>query len=200
MAHRVEARVPFLDLRLVEVALRLAPELKVRDGVEKWLLRHAFADVLPDYVAARRKNPMSHSSGLHERIRLFRPLFGRMYRSFGYHLAAPLQRDFSEVLKDHGYDLEAAAAARPARDLTVVEHARDLLGALRWNLQHTAMRVHRRERRRRPLTVRKATTRGDVVSSKGVTSSLWVAPPGVATAPRALGGAGCSASSRTTRR
>lgn len=141
MAHRVEARVPFLDLRLVEVALRLAPELKVRDGVEKWLLRHAFADVLPDYVAARRKNPMSHSSGLHERIRLFRPLFGRMYRSFGYHLAAPLQRDFSEVLKDHGYDLEAAATAGPARDLTVVEHARDLLGALRWNLQHAAMRV-----------------------------------------------------------
>jgi asparagine synthase (glutamine-hydrolysing) len=64
-----------------------------------------------------------------------------MYRSFGYHLAAPLQRDFYEVLKDHGYDLEAAAAAGPARDLTVVEHARDLPGAVRWNLQHTAMRA-----------------------------------------------------------
>ena len=41
-------------------------------------MRHAFTDVLPDYVAACHENPMSHSAGLHERIRLFRPLFARM--------------------------------------------------------------------------------------------------------------------------
>jgi hypothetical protein len=29
-------------------ALRLATELTIRDGVEKWLLRHAFTDLLPD--------------------------------------------------------------------------------------------------------------------------------------------------------
>jgi len=45
------------------------------------------------------------------------------------------------VLKDHDYDLGAAvAAARPARDLTVAEHARDLAGALRWNLTHLVRR------------------------------------------------------------
>ena len=137
MGHGVEARVPFLDLAMLDLAMRIPHELKQRDGYEKWILRHAFADVLPDYVAARHKNPMSHSSGLHERIRLFRPLFPRIYRSYGYSCFAPLQRDFSEVLKDHGYDLDAAvAAARPARDLTPAEHARDLAGAVRWNLTH----------------------------------------------------------------
>jgi len=39
------------------------------------------------------------------------------------------------VLREHGYDLDAAvAAARTPRDLTPREHARDLAGALRWNL------------------------------------------------------------------
>ena len=135
MGNGVEARVPFLDLDMLELAMRIPRELKIRDGYEKWIVRHAFADILPEYVAARHKNPMSHSSGLHERIRLFRPLFPTMYRSFGYQALAPLQRDFSEVLKDHDFDLDAAVrAARPARDLTVLEHARDFAGAMRWNL------------------------------------------------------------------
>jgi asparagine synthase (glutamine-hydrolysing) len=68
-------------------------------------------------------------------------LFRRFYREAGYECFAPLQRDFSEVLRDHGFDLDAAvAAARPARDLTVAEHARDLAGALRWNLVHAVRR------------------------------------------------------------
>ncbi|MGY1710625.1 asparagine synthetase B family protein [Geodermatophilus sp. SYSU D00758] len=135
MGHGVEARVPFLDVTMLDLAMRIPQELKQRDGYEKWIVRHAFADLLPGYVAARHKNPMSHSSGLHERIRLFRPLFPRIYRGYGYGCAAPLQRDFSEVLKDHGYDLDAAvAAARAPRDLTLAEHARDLAGAVRWNL------------------------------------------------------------------
>ena len=137
MSHRVEARVPFLDPTMLELAMCLPREFLMRDGYEKWILRRAFADVLPDYVLARHKNPMSHSSGLHERIRLFRPLFRRFYREAGYECFAPLQRDFSEVLRDHGHDLDAAvAAARPARDLTAREHARDLAGAVRWNLVH----------------------------------------------------------------
>jgi asparagine synthase (glutamine-hydrolysing) len=141
MSQCVEARVPFLDPAMLELAMRLPRELKIRDGYEKWILRHAFADALPDYVLARHKNPMSHSSGLHERVRLFRPLFRRFYREAGYECFAPLQRDFSEVLRDHGFDLDAAvAAARPARDLTVAEHARDLAGALRWNLVHAVRR------------------------------------------------------------
>ena len=73
-----------MDLSLVRLAMRLPIELKLRDGQEKWILRHAFSEILPDYVRLRPKNPLSHSSGLHERVRLYRSLFPRIYRSFGY--------------------------------------------------------------------------------------------------------------------
>ncbi|NLU79717.1 asparagine synthetase B [Micromonospora sp. HNM0581] len=134
MAFGVEARVPFLDLALVELAMRLPIDLKLRDGQEKWIVRRAFADMLPDYVRRRPKNPMSYSSGLHERARLYKPLFARLHRSYGYHLLEPVRRDFDSVLTRCGNDLEAALAAGRARpDYTILEHARDLVGAARWN-------------------------------------------------------------------
>ncbi|HEY1640279.1 MAG TPA: asparagine synthase-related protein [Streptosporangiaceae bacterium] len=134
MGHAVEARVPFLDLALVELAMRLPMDLKVRDGQEKWIVREAFADVLPAYIRERPKNPMSHSSGLHERARLYKPLFPRLHRALGYDQCAPVRRDFSPVLEACGNDLDralAAAAARP--DYSARERLRDLAGAARWN-------------------------------------------------------------------
>jgi asparagine synthase (glutamine-hydrolysing) len=134
MGHGVEARVPFLDPALIELALRLPGRLKVRDGVEKWILRQAFADVLPDYVRTRPKKPMSHSSGLHERARMYKPLFARMHRSFGYDLHQPVRRDFSILLARCGNDLDLAlASSLTAGDYSAREHARDLVGAARWN-------------------------------------------------------------------
>jgi asparagine synthase (glutamine-hydrolysing) len=134
MGQGVEARVPFLDLALVRLAMQLPMELKLRDGQEKWILRHAFADVLPSYVRQRPKNPLSHSSGLHERVRLYRSQFPRIYRSYGYELLGPMRRDFSIVLEEHGLDLDRAlrgATSQP--DYSIADHARDLAGALRWN-------------------------------------------------------------------
>lgn len=134
MAHGVEARVPFLDLSVVELAMRLPLDVKLRDGQEKWIVRRAFADVLPSYVRQRPKNPMSYSSGLHERARLYKPLFARLHRSFGYDLLEPVRRDFDSVLTRCGNDLDRAIAEGIARpDYTVLEHARDLVGAARWN-------------------------------------------------------------------
>jgi asparagine synthase (glutamine-hydrolysing) len=47
---------------------------------------------------------------------------------------APVRRDFSVVLSQHGHDLDRALAEASARtDYTIAEHARDLAGALRWN-------------------------------------------------------------------
>jgi asparagine synthase (glutamine-hydrolysing) len=140
MGHGVEARVPYLDLSLVELAMRLPVSLKVRDGQEKWIIRQAFADLLPDYITLRPKNPMSHSSGLHERARLYKPLFPVLHRSFGYDLLEPVRRDFSVVLSQSGHDLDLALAHSTARpDYTAREHARDMAGALRWNAT-TALR------------------------------------------------------------
>jgi asparagine synthase (glutamine-hydrolysing) len=151
MGNGVEARVPYLDPEVVELAMRLPLSLKVRHGQEKWIMRQAFADVLPDYILRRPKNPMSHSSGLHERARLYRARFARMHRSFGYDLLEPVRRDFSVVLDRCDLDIDRAIAATTARrDYTAAEHARDLAGALRWNtaaaLGHRASTArHRRQ-------------------------------------------------------
>jgi asparagine synthase (glutamine-hydrolysing) len=134
MGQGVEVRVPFLDLALVRLAMRLPIELKLRDGQDKWILRHAFADILPPYVRQRPKNPLSHSSGLHERVRLYRSQFPRIYRSFGYDRLGPMRRDFSVVLEEHGLNLDLALHDIDTRpDYSVADHARDLAGALRWN-------------------------------------------------------------------
>lgn len=149
MREGVEVRAPFLDPEMVSSAMQIPMDLKVRDGREKWILRHAFADELPDYVLQRPKNPMSHSSGLHERARLFKPLFARHYRDAGYDALGPMRRDFSVVLGQEGYDVDRAVAAIAARaDYTAAEHARDLVGALRWNAV-SAVRAARRGARAR---------------------------------------------------
>jgi asparagine synthase (glutamine-hydrolysing) len=55
MAHSLEVRVPFLDRVLGDVASRISSSLKLRDGVGKWVLKHALRDLLPDEVLFRPK-------------------------------------------------------------------------------------------------------------------------------------------------
>lgn len=55
MAAGVEARVPFLDLDLVEFAARIPPELKQRGGAGKWVLKKAMEPYLPRDVIYRPK-------------------------------------------------------------------------------------------------------------------------------------------------
>jgi asparagine synthase (glutamine-hydrolysing) len=54
MAHAVEARVPLLDHRLVELAFSLDGSDLIRRGETKSVLRRALADLLPPTVAERR--------------------------------------------------------------------------------------------------------------------------------------------------
>jgi len=119
---------------VVELALRLPLALKVRDGQHKWVLREAFADVLPDEIRHRPKNPMSYSTGLHDRARLFKPMFPRQHRAYGYDRHQPVRRDFDHVLLECGHDLDRALSTVD-RDYRLDERVRDLAGALRWNLQ-----------------------------------------------------------------
>ena len=55
MAHSLEARVPLLDHKLIEFAATVPPELRLRDGTTKYLLKRALADVLPASVIDRPK-------------------------------------------------------------------------------------------------------------------------------------------------
>jgi asparagine synthase (glutamine-hydrolysing) len=54
MAHSVESRLPFLDYRLVEFALRCVPSLKLRNGWSKWILRNALVGTLPEKIRLRK--------------------------------------------------------------------------------------------------------------------------------------------------
>ena len=53
MAHSVEARVPFLDYRLVEYVLGLPDEFKLDGGVTKRVLRDAMSGILPEAIRGR---------------------------------------------------------------------------------------------------------------------------------------------------
>jgi asparagine synthase (glutamine-hydrolysing) len=67
----VEVRQPFLDEDFVRFALKINPELKVKDGVGKYSLRKSFEDLLPPEIVWRRKEPIEYGSGstkLHEII------------------------------------------------------------------------------------------------------------------------------------
>ena len=54
MAHSLEARVPFLDYRLVELCFSLPGGELVGGGQTKAVLRRALGDLLPPVVRARR--------------------------------------------------------------------------------------------------------------------------------------------------
>lgn len=54
MASGVEARLPFLDYRLVEFCLGLPEDFKLRDGWTKRVLREGMRDRLPERVRLRR--------------------------------------------------------------------------------------------------------------------------------------------------
>jgi asparagine synthase (glutamine-hydrolysing) len=68
MAHGLEARVPFLDTDMIALAADIAPSLKLKttDGtfVEKWILRKAFEDLLPDDIVWRDKAQFDEGSGI----------------------------------------------------------------------------------------------------------------------------------------
>jgi asparagine synthase (glutamine-hydrolysing) len=54
MAHSLEARVPFLDYRVVEFAYTVPTDLKLNGSWTKWIVRKAAEPVLPAEVAWRR--------------------------------------------------------------------------------------------------------------------------------------------------
>ena len=65
MAWGIEGRVPFLDKEFIDVAMRLNPKDKMINGerMEKWIIRKAFEDLLPESVAWRQKEQFSDGVG-----------------------------------------------------------------------------------------------------------------------------------------
>ena len=59
MATSLEARVPYLDNEVVDLALSIPSRLKLRGGVRKWILKKAFAARLPAAILQRGKEGFS---------------------------------------------------------------------------------------------------------------------------------------------
>lgn len=57
MAHSIEGRFPFLDYRVVEFASRLSPQLKMKVLNEKYLLKAAVGELIPQAIRNRHKQP-----------------------------------------------------------------------------------------------------------------------------------------------
>ncbi|MBK7761797.1 MAG: asparagine synthase B [Bacteroidetes bacterium] len=64
-AWGIEGRVPFLDKEFMDVAMRLNPKDKMagEGKMEKWILRKAFEDYLPESIAWRQKEQFSDGVG-----------------------------------------------------------------------------------------------------------------------------------------
>ncbi|WP_291966038.1 asparagine synthase B [Maribacter sp.] len=64
-AWGIEGRVPFLDKEFMDVAMRINPEDKMINGerMEKWVVRKAFEDMIPESVAWRQKEQFSDGVG-----------------------------------------------------------------------------------------------------------------------------------------
>ena len=64
-AWGIEGRVPFLDKEFMDVAMRINPKDKMitADRMEKWVLRKAFEQYLPESVAWRQKEQFSDGVG-----------------------------------------------------------------------------------------------------------------------------------------
>lgn len=67
MSWGIEGRVPFLDKEFIDVAMRLNPQDKMvnkaEGKMEKWILRKAFEDLLPESIAWRQKEQFSDGVG-----------------------------------------------------------------------------------------------------------------------------------------
>jgi asparagine synthase (glutamine-hydrolysing) len=55
MANSLEVRCPFLDHSVVELAVRIPQGLKMRGWQAKYILKKAFADLLPPQILRRGK-------------------------------------------------------------------------------------------------------------------------------------------------
>jgi len=59
LGHSIEGRTPFLDHHLFEAARHIPDRFKIRDGIEKYVLREAFKERVTEAIYSRKKWPYS---------------------------------------------------------------------------------------------------------------------------------------------
>ena len=98
MAFSIEARVPFVDYRVVEYGMQIPSEFKIRNGWSKYPLRCAGEGILPSEVQWRR-DKMGFVTPESDWMNILRPkiqtmLFEEPLRSANFLNAPGLQKQF----------------------------------------------------------------------------------------------------------
>lgn len=128
LANSVEGRYPFLDIDLVEFSTRIPPDLKLRNYIEKYILKRVVADLLPPEIVKREKfgfhapvSPYLLQQGIewindmvsHDRIKrqgYFNPnVIDRLraeYTQSGFRLNLPFEDDLLIVVLTFGIFLD----------------------------------------------------------------------------------------------
>jgi asparagine synthase (glutamine-hydrolysing) len=101
MANAVEARVPFLDHEIVELAMAMPPGEKIRDGVGKHVLKRAVSDLLPEDLVWRPKQGFGTPVAQWFRGPLARELAGRLERSEIHELGYLDREEIRSILALH---------------------------------------------------------------------------------------------------
>lgn len=108
MAWSLEARVPFGDIDLLDLARQVSPRVGFRDGTEKALLRQAAVGLIPETIRRRKKSALPKDQDVQA---LYQHAAGRML-------------DEAEDFLGFFLDLEAVRElCRPERPLTEWERA-----------------------------------------------------------------------------
>jgi asparagine synthase (glutamine-hydrolysing) len=76
MAHSIEGRVPFLDKKLVELAVNMPSDVKTKNGDTKHILKKAAEGIIPDGIIRRKKQ--GFGTPIAEWLRSNSPLSKRM--------------------------------------------------------------------------------------------------------------------------
>jgi asparagine synthase (glutamine-hydrolysing) len=65
-AFGLDTHICFLDPAVIDLAVQIPVELKLRDGVEKWILREAAVDLLPRPILERGKVKFWEGAGVQD--------------------------------------------------------------------------------------------------------------------------------------
>jgi asparagine synthase (glutamine-hydrolysing) len=107
MAHSIEARLPFLDYRLVTLMFSLDPEWRLRGPWNKYILRQAMRSRIPELVRVRVDKmgfpvPWRQwaAKDLHEPMREI--IGSRQARERGIYNTDAVLRDFERCRREEG--------------------------------------------------------------------------------------------------
>ena len=131
-AWGIEGRVPFLDKEFMDVAMSINPKDKMINGerMEKWVVRKAFEDMLPESVAWRQKEQFSDGVG-YSWIDTLKDLVEQEISDeqmenahFRFPIQTPLSKEefyYRSIFESH-FPSEAAALCVPQEPQCGVQH------------------------------------------------------------------------------